>query len=217
MFDDYFDDAVFIGDSITWVFARYVSGVRKKDPSFLGDAKFLGTISMSARIASRDTKNPNGITFTFQGKPVSVTEGIQKIGAKKAFILLGLNDISVRSWTDVENYFVTLIDVIHTKCPDTKIILQGVLPITKSFCNERKIQIDHWNSFNETLERIAAENGVDYLFFGDQLMDENGYLRNDLASDHKYHLNETGEAIWVRAVRAYAVQQLFPDTIVDYP
>ena len=30
-------------------------------------------------------------------------------------------------------------------------------------------------------------------------------------------LGTAGEAIWVRAVRAYAVQQLFPDTIVDYP
>ena len=217
MYDDFFDDAVFIGDSVTWTFARYVSAVRREHPDFLGDAKFLGTISMSVRIASQNKKIPEGITFQFRGKAVTLTEGIQLTGAKKAFILLGLNDIAIRNWTEVETWFVTMIDVIRAECPDVEIILQGVLPVTQNFCETENIKIECWNSFNEILERIAAEQNVQYLFFGDQLMDEKGYLRLDLSSDKKYHLNEAGEEIWVRNLRAFAVRQAYPDTVVLFP
>ena len=121
--DSFFDDAVFIGDSITWTLARFVTKIRKEQPEFLGSSKFLGAIGMSAQFASWNEPNRHGINFIVQGKDVSVTEGIHKLGAKKAFILLGLNDIGCREWNDVEGYFSDLLDAIHRECPDTEVIL----------------------------------------------------------------------------------------------
>ena len=48
-------------------------------------------------------------------------------------------------------------------------------------------------------------------------MDENGYLRLELSSDAGIHLNEDGEAIWIRSARAFAAKQMRPDAIVEYP
>ena len=107
--------------------------------------------------------------------------------------------------------------VLHEQCPETEIIIQGVLPVTIWHCRHENLDITHWNSFNTILARICEEHDVVFLNFADQLMDEEGYLRLELASDAGVHLNEDGEAIWVRAVRAYAASQMRPDAVIEYP
>lgn len=39
------------------------------------------------------------------------------------------------------------------------------------------------------------------------MMDENGYLSADLTSDGMCHINTEGTAIWVKALRRFAVEQ----------
>ncbi|MBQ9188435.1 MAG: SGNH/GDSL hydrolase family protein [Clostridia bacterium] len=213
-FDAYFDDAVFIGDSLTRALYGYVREQRSENENFLGKALFMSAVSMSVKNACTDRAYPGGITFMAQGKAVSVTEGITARQAKKAFIMLGVNDIGFRTWESVEGYYARLIDAIHTKCPDTVIIMQGVLPVTSRYCEWEKLDIDKWNSFNTVLERICEEHSAVFLNFADEMKDEQGYLPFELTSDRMYHLSESGNEIWVRSVRLYAAQQLCPDSAV---
>ena len=53
--------------------------------------------------------------------------------AKKVFMMFGLNDLAVRNWDDVLGYFSKIIDNILETNPDVEIIVQGVLPVQKSF------------------------------------------------------------------------------------
>ena len=128
--------------------------------------------------------------------------------------MLGVNDIGSRSWDTVQEYYATLIDVIHQKCPETEIIMQGVLPVTSRYIKEHKVSIDRWNSFNEILAEICKEHGAAFLDFSKLFMDEKGYLDTKLSSDKLFHLNEDGEAIWIRSLRLYAAQQMCPDAEV---
>jgi lysophospholipase L1-like esterase len=216
VYDSYFDDALFIGDSLTRTLGGYTRGIRQKDPSFLGGAKFMGTTSMSVKNASTNKAYPGGITFEAKGRAVSVTDGIKAHEAKIVFILLGMNDIGCRRWEDVEEHFRTLIDCIREACPDVQIVIQGILPVTKGYCRSNDLQIEHWNGFNAILAGICAEKDVTFLSFADELMDENGYLLARYA-DGGYHLNPEGNALWVRALRLYAATQLEPDAVVDIP
>lgn len=215
-FDAYFDDALLIGDSLTDILSGYVRKQRQTDEHFLGAAKVLGTTSMSVKIASAD-KASSGISFHYRGKAVSITECINACGAKKVFIMLGVNDIGSRSWDTVQEYFATLIDVIRQKCPETEIVIQGVLPVTSRYTNEHKVNIDRWNSFNAILAGICEEHGAVFLDFSELFMDENGYLDRKLSSDNLFHLSETGEAIWIRQLRLYAAQRMCPDAAVLLP
>ena len=213
-FDSFFDDAVFIGDSITRTFGNYTSGRRRTEAGFLGDAHFMGAVAMSVMNASQNRAYPDGITFTVRGKAVSVTEGINLYEAKKAFILLGGNDIGFRSWDAVEGYYARLIALIHEQCPDTEVIMQGVLPVTEAYCRKERVRIDRWNSFNEILGRIAQEHDAAFLDFSDRLMDENGYLPESFSSDNSDHLSEQAEEIWVRALREFAAKRMKPDAVL---
>ena len=210
-FDGYFDDTLFVGDSLTKSLASYVQRQRKTDEGFLGTAEIFGAVSMNVRFACKDISNANGITFRYRGRPVSITEFIRQTDAKRVFILLGTNDIGSRTWESVQDYFAKLIDVIHEKCPGTEVVIQGILPVTAQFCRSRGIKIEHWNSFNEILSAICAEHGAGFLTFADQLMDETGYLPPALSSDGEFHLSNEGLDIWIRSLRIYAAQQTIPD------
>lgn len=216
-YDSYFDDALFIGDSLTHSLSNYVRSLRVKDEDFLGKAQFMGTVSMSVKNASANKATSGGISFQYRGRAVSVTEGIKATGAKKAFIMLGLNDIGFRKWEDVEQYFRTLIAVIRSECPDTEIIIQCVLPVTEHYCKSNKIKIVHWNSFNsDVLKGLCEAQEVDFIDFADKLMNDKGYLKTAYANGD-FHLKEAGEDIWIRALRAYAAAKLNPDAILDLP
>ena len=54
---------------------------------------------------------------------------------------------------------------------------------------------------------VLAGEGVRYFSFAEQMMDENGYLSADLTSDGMCHINTEGTAIWVKALRRFAVEQ----------
>jgi len=169
----------------------------------------MGTSSMSVKNAHRDRRDL-GINFTYKGRSVSITGGINAMGAKKAFILLGLNDLGYRNWSDVEKNFAALIEAIRTKCPDTSIVIQGVFPVTYQFCRERGIKIDHWNAFNDILARVCEEHGAEFFNFGVLFMDENGYMKKIYASG-SFHLSAEGDEVWQRALRLYAAHKLEPD------
>ena len=212
-FDSYFDGAVFVGDSITKTFGNYVQALRLTTEGLLGTAQFLGTISMSAVEASKNQASGE-IRFRFQGRSMSLTDALNAMEARKAFILLGVNDIGWRRWEKVEESFARIIDNIHEQCPDVEVIVFGILPVSRYYCRENKLDISRWNSFNPILEGICRDHGAEFISFADQVMTEDGYL--DIAlSDGQFHLNPAGEDIWIAFLRRYAAQKLYPDAILE--
>jgi len=212
-FDSYFDDAVFVGDSITKTFGNYVQSLRLRDEGLLGKAQFMGTISMSATAASWN-RVYGDINFRYQGRDVSLTDGLTAMGANKAFIMLGVNDIGGRRWENVEQSFAQLIDTIHEECPQVEVVLFGVLPVSRSYCLEHKLDIAKWNSFNPILEGICRNHGAEFVSFADQVMTPEGYLDKAL-SDGQFHLNTAGEDLWIQFMRRYAAKKLYPDAVFE--
>ena len=214
-FDSYFDDAVFVGDSLTLILSHYVRDVRngKGNEGFMGGAKFMAATSMSVRRASDNNVREGLVNFTFRGKEVSLTDGINRTGAKKVFLLFGLNDLAIRDWNDVLGYFAKVIDFIKADCPDVQIVMQAVLPVRKTFYDKQP----PWNDFNIGLKALCEEKSVPFLDFTEELMDENGYLRADLCGDGKCHLTIEGENIWIRALRRYAASEMLGNIIFETP
>lgn len=214
MFDGFFDDTVFVGDSLTLILSHRVRDVRRDIPDYLGKAKFLAATSMSARVASRNTVSPNGPNFTYRGGSVSMTDGINLSGAKRAFVLFGLNDLAIQDWQIVRENFGKIIDLIHENCPDVQVIVTAVFPVTTNFCDKAGPE---WNSFNEGLAQVCRDHGAEFFDFSDKLKDESGQLAKEICGDGKCHLNIPGEEIWVRELRKYALRQTRPDIIFEEP
>jgi Lysophospholipase L1 and related esterases len=216
-FDSYFDDAVFVGDSITSTLRNYVTGQRARHEGFLGTAQFLGVTSMSAFIAASNKIQKNGINFRYRGKEMTFTAALQKTGAKKVFLLLGVNELVWCKWEDELAAFEKIFGLIRSVEPDAEIVVQAVLPVTSAYSKKQRIKIDKWNSFNIELQALCERNEVTFFSFAEQVMDENGYLARSLSNDGAYHLNEKGNDIWINALRKYAAAQTYPDAIFVSP
>lgn len=202
-FDAYFDDAVFVGDSITESLRNSCIALQRDDEDFMGNAQFLAAVSMSVRMASSDSRT----LFQYRGNAVSVTEGLLKMGAGQVFIMLGVNDYAGKYPDATLAYFDTLIDAIQEKCEGIEIVIQSVTPVTKRFCQERRITIEEWNGFNVLLEQLCEEKGVQFLSFAELLMDAEGYLADDMTGDGMFHLTPAANAVWIRALRQFAAEQ----------
>ena len=91
--DGYFDDAVFVGDSITLKLYHYVKDMRNQGTPCLGSAKFLTAGSLGSGNAlwpvSKESVHPS-----YQGEKMRIEKAIELMGARKVYIMLGMNDVN---------------------------------------------------------------------------------------------------------------------------
>ena len=213
MFDAFYDDTVFVGDSITISFGNFIRGERQKQEGVLGTAQFLGVGSMSISVASINHGRSEGVTFTYRGKPCSLSYALNAMGAKRAVILLGINDIS-RNREAVKEAYRKLIGNLQTDCPDTEILVLAFLSVSKSYCEKHSVSIREWGAFRDELGSVVESCGVEYLSFASEVMDENGYLDSYYSSDNYFHLNKNGNTVWLNFLRRYAASKLRPGAVI---
>lgn len=90
----FFDDAVFIGDSVSLALYYYAN-----DYKVLGKAKFLVQGSYGVTNAVFDY-----MLMPYRGQDMKIEDAVAATGAKKVFIMLGMNDIAAYKDDDIMNY-----------------------------------------------------------------------------------------------------------------
>lgn len=191
----YFDDAVFIGDSVTMSLQYYSAST-----GCLGKAGFLCAASQSA--ASTTIKITGGtVDPRYHGATVAVEEGVALMNAKKVYIMLGINSLFYVDETVIDVY--NLAKRIVDRNPDATIILQSVTPTTKdSPLKTKRMKIDNEliNGYNDQLYNMAKENGWYYLNVSEAVSDKKGNLRDDYCSDPQtmgIHFTYEADQAWV--------------------
>ena len=120
---DWFDDALFIGDSVTLKLWYY------SDNGSLGDAEFLCAGSLGYNNALWDLYHPDNVHPTLNGEKVTVDEGARIINPNKIFIMLGMNDIGLYGVDGAVDGMRELVRRIHNNCPDADIYIESVTPM----------------------------------------------------------------------------------------
>ncbi|HJF33837.1 MAG TPA: GDSL-type esterase/lipase family protein [Sporosarcina psychrophila] len=118
--------------------------------------------------------------------------------SKEAYLMIGVNDI--RYSTDRKNFQKHITAIVKSfESENSKLFIQSILPVNnKLFGNE--VSNEKVNQFNEVLQRIAEENGIEYIDLHSSFVDQNGQL------DEKYtidglHLNGEGYKVWMDVLR----------------
>lgn len=193
----FFDDAVFVGDSITLGLRNYVTAERNKGNSCLGNAQFLtagsmGYVNTGLKIGESESIHPK-----YKGKEVYIEDGIKQIGAKKVFIMLGLNDFCAYSLEKGMSNAESCIKKIVNKNPGIRIYVQSVTPTAK---NSGRFNNDNIKNFNSGLKNLCSKNGWTYVDISSVMKDSNGNLISSYCSDldgRAVHLTKPGCAAWV--------------------
>lgn len=188
----FFDDAAFIGDSVSLKLQRYQAAT-----GVLGSATFLTAGSYSVFHAVNDS-----MFVTYRGQQMSPEDALAACGAKKAFILLGMNDIG-RSDVGIDKTianWAVLLQRIREKNPDITIYIQSGTPIHASR-DSGLLSNDNMNAYNEKLKAFAAQNGCQFIDIATAMKDANGDLKDSYCSDAYVHLSDEGCAVWVSVLR----------------
>jgi len=129
---------------------------------------------------------------------------LEWIRPKVVVLLLGTNNTDVNSSEQIAAGMEKLIDTIHAKLPESKILLLGILP--RGPRNEKEAEIKDAEKrmrviqgANERLAQMDDGKGVRYLDFGTKLVVD-GKIPMELMPD-QVHLSVKGYAIWAEAMR----------------
>lgn len=195
---DYFDDAVFVGDSITVSFSMYVEAQRAEGIDCLGDAYVLASASLGYINSFLPIDDDNCVLPMYQGVQQPLEDSIAQIGAKKVYIMLGMNDIVQASLETTMRNAEEAINNIKAKSPDAEIYIESVTPMIESAqydgLNNEKIR-----EFNGIMKDFADENGYPYLDIYSVVADENGNLKEEYCSDPDdmgMHFLFNADALW---------------------
>ena len=192
---DFFDDAAFIGDSITLALRNFNTQYK-----WLGEATFFCQGSYSVDHAVNNT-----MMIRFRGQNMTPQEALAACEAKKVFILLGMNDIALYGVEkSIENWGI-LVANIRELCPEITIYIQSGTPIytggqVGGLNNQRM------DEYNARLQVFAEENGCIYLDVGTAMKDETNGLAYSYASDNYVHLTKSACELWALQLKNYVGQ-----------
>jgi len=188
----FFDDAVFIGDSVTLKLSYYAASSGK-----LGKAQFLTRGSYSASHAVEDT-----MLLTYQGQDLSIADAVSATGATKVFLMLGMNDIGLYGIDKtIENWGV-IVERIQTKCPNVTIYVQSMTPIWTGG-EVGDLTNANMDVYNEELKAFAENAGLDFIDVAPYMKDSTGGMATRYCSDNFVHVTDIGAAAWIRVLKAY--------------
>ena len=158
-----------------------------------------GDVSLDAKIASAQ------IIFPENGKEIYIKDALEAKKPDYLIISLGIsNGVPFCTEEKFKSYYSDLIAAVKEISPDTKIILQSVLPVSKKY--ERKTQgvsMEKINRANGWIVDIAEENQVKYLHTVSCLKNKDGYLDQKYDSGDGLHLNKDGYIAVLNYIRTH--------------
>lgn len=188
--NDYFADAVFIGDSRTEGFHLY---------SGLQQGEYLYAVGATVEsVFSKPTQECPG------GKQ-TIMEALGEMDYAKAYIMLGVNELGWSGTEIFRNQYAKLIQQVREDSPDAQIVLESILPVSAkqeekhSYVNNQRIA-----EYNQVIQSLSEEEQCTYLDLTTLVSDQQGCLREDLTEDG-VHLNVAGCRLWLEFLKEHPV------------
>ncbi len=195
----YFDDAVFIGDSIT-------EGIKLYD--VMSNTTVLSDtgVNLSSIYTRKNIKVQNGedITIIDAYKNLGVTEGT--VAPTKTYILMGINSMFLAKEDFIAKY-QELIEALQVEQPQSTIYVQSILPVTDGYQQRRpEFANSIIDDYNAGLIAMCEEMDIVYLDVASVFKDENGNLPTDASSDG-LHFTASWYSTWFDYLRKNTVDE----------
>lgn len=191
--DDYFSDALFIGNSRTVGLSLYGSMPK--------EATFYATVGMNIY----DLMSSSAQIPPEEGPEQSFKSLLSSKQFGKIYIMLGINDLGTGTSESFAEYYKGIIEQIHSAQPNAIIYVQSIINISA----ERDAQGDaisnsNINEKNALLKQLANNDYIYYLNINEVLVDSNGFLNSDYTSDG-IHLGGGSLSLWEDYLYSHAI------------
>ena len=179
--DSYFNDALFIGDSLTDGLSAYGT---------LRNADYFGTVSATVSSVLSDPDLNTALAGGDYGK---------------IYILLGINEMgsTVSSWI---NRYETLIERVRSVQPDALIYIQTIFPvIAEKTWSEKVFSREKITAANDGLRLLADRAGCYLLDTHSAFADDSDRMPTTMTGDG-VHLRPAYYAVWCDYLRTHTIQ-----------
>ncbi len=172
---DYFADVVFVGDSVTQKLMFYDMADGR-----LANAKWVCSSSLGLTNAMWDIDNPDAVHPVFQGKKVTVPEGIALSQCSKVYFMLGVNDLPYCDPNQALQRLQTLTDRIAVFAPNATLYIQSVTPLYKDAGDLTNKRV---NKYNALVSEYCRLKGWYFIDVASVLRGDDGRLPLAYCSD----------------------------------
>lgn len=179
---------VFLGDSITDFFRI--------------NEYFHGAYVINRGISGDTT---DGVLFR-------LPESVYHLQPSKVFLMIGTNDLGEnKTEQDILHNIEQIISAIQANCPETKIYLESIYPISN--LRHKKVRRfivgkrtnDKIQRINEKLERLAQEKNIFYIDVYSHLLDETGNIRLEYTVEG-LHLTVQGYRAVAKVLKPFVME-----------
>ncbi|MBE5832604.1 MAG: acylhydrolase [Butyrivibrio sp.] len=181
--EDYFTDALFIGDSRTVGLSEYCEPLDER-------ATFYAKVSLTIYGAL------NKPFIKTDAGNITVEEALTKQQFGKIYIMLGLNEMGTGTVETFVEEYAAVIDRIRELQPDAMIFIQGIMHVSEKKSRQDKYFTNpNINERNEALSQLADNKTIFYMDMNEAVDDENGNLLAELSFDD-VHLKASSYQRW---------------------
>lgn len=179
----FFDTAVFVGDSLTQGLEIYKQGIP------------------NAKYCAYKGASPRSI---YSGEAVTRTDGTSEVPLDalesyqpdNVYILMGTNAMVAMADEDLLAYYGGMIDAMKERLhPEVSFYIQSITPVLQGV--DGRFDAARIAGLNNALAQMAFEKGCYFVDLHEALAGEDGWLRSDYGAKDGYHLQPIGYAAWV--------------------
>ncbi len=193
--DDYFSDAVFIGDSRTVGMYEY------------GELEEISTFYASTGLTVYKLFDSAIVNVPGQKQKITVEEALQNNSFSKIYLMVGINEMGTGTVETFIEKYKEVVAHLQELQPEAILYIQGIMKVT----TKRSEQGDYINNEgiiarNQELEKLADNRQVFYLDVNPVICDETGGLVEDYTFDG-VHLKAKYIQIWKDYLKQHAIQK----------
>lgn len=192
--DDYFADAVFIGDSRTVGLYEY------------GELEEITTFYASKGLTIYKLFSAEIVDVPGERRKKSIEEALQENQFKKIYLMVGINEMGTGTVETFAEAYEEVVERLLELQPDAIVYIQGILKVT----TERSGKGDYINNEgivarNEAIAQLADNRRIFYLDVNPLLCDASGGLEASYTFDG-VHLKAQYIEIWKDYLKEHAVK-----------
>lgn len=187
--EEWFDDAIFIGDSLTEGLSAY---------NLLDSDKVVASTGINPQtILTKDCIEQS------DGSKVTVLHAIANRNPAKIYVMLGSNGVAFIGKDKLIELYGEFVDNLKSAHPDSDIYLQSILPVTHA----KEAEDDRYanskiDEYNAAILQMAGEKKVYYVNVAEAIKDENGCLPADVGADGM-HFGPSTYNVWLDYLREH--------------
>lgn len=180
-------NVAFIGDSRTQAFLAYTGLTEVVDYTNIG-------LMVDTAITKKIVTDKNG-------EKITILEDLKNNNVNTIYIMLGINELGwVYNSIFIQKY-EELIDKIKEVKPECEIILQSIIPVTKTKSDNDKIYNNNKiKEYNKLIKELANKKKIKFIDLVPIITDEKGNLPENASSDG-IHLNKEYCLKWLECLK----------------